>query len=72
MSQQTETEAITNTGTRTGAIMALAAGCLLFLAAHYLLGEWAEGSLMAHDLQHILIFIAGTTTGISSYKLLKR
>lgn len=72
MGQHTDTEAITNTGARTGAVMALAAGCLLYLAAHYLLGEWAEGSLMAHDVQHILIFVAGATTGFSSYKLLKR
>lgn len=68
---QESTEAATRTGSKITAIALLTIGCLSFLVAHYLLGEWAESSLMAHDLQHIVIFAAGITSGAASYKLLR-
>ena len=50
-------------------IAVIAAG--VFLGTHFLLNSWAEASEVNHNMEHIIIFLSGSTLGAALFSMLR-
>jgi hypothetical protein len=51
-------------------IVAVVSG-LVFLNAHFFLRSWAMASMVNHTIDHIIIFLSGSTFGAALFNMLR-